>query len=254
VAVEPTGRRVYVSIPARNAVAIIDTATNAVIGSVAVGAAPLGVAVSPDGTRVHVANSGSNDVSSIDVATHAVVTTVSVGSNPVALAIGPAVIAPDRTSTVIEFYNASLDHYFITWMPGEIAILDAGTQTRGWLRTGYGFKTYALAQAGASPVCRYYIPPGLGDSHFFGRGTEECVATGQKHPSFWLEDPSFMQMFLPATGICPANTTPVYRVFSNRADANHRYTIDRAVRSQMTNAGWLAEGDGPDLVVMCAPQ
>jgi hypothetical protein len=45
----------------------------------------------------------------------------------------------------------------------------------------------------------------------------------------------------------------VYRVFSNRTDANHRYMVDRAVRDQMVAHGWLAEGDGPDLVVMCSP-
>ena len=51
----------------------------------------------------------------------------------------------------------------------------------------------------------------------------------------------------------PAGTAPVDRVFSNRADANHRYMTDRALRDQMVASGWLAEGDGPDLVVMCAP-
>jgi hypothetical protein len=158
------------------------------------------------------------------------------------------------TETVVEYYHAGLDHYFITWMPTEIAILDAGTQIRGWTRTGHSFKTYTTPQAGTSPVCRYYIPPVLGDSHFFGRGTVECNATGQKNPTFVLEDPAFMQTFLPAAGVCPANTTQVYRVFSNRVDANHRYMTDRTVRDQMVAKGWLAEGDGSDLVVMCAPQ
>ena len=157
-------------------------------------------------------------------------------------------------ASVVEFYHAALDHYFITWMPNEIAILDAGTQIRGWTRTGYSFKTHTTPQAGTSPVCRYYIPPALGDSHFFGRGTAECSVTGQKNPTFVLEDPAFMQTFLPAAGVCPANATPVYRVFSNRLDANHRYMTDRTVRDQMIAKGWLAEGDGPDLVVMCAPQ
>jgi hypothetical protein len=46
---------------------------------------------------------------------------------------------------------------------------------------------------------------------------------------------------------------PVYRVYSNRPDANHRYTIERAVRDAMVAKGWLAEGDGADIVVMCAP-
>ena len=158
------------------------------------------------------------------------------------------------TDRVVEYYHAGLDHYFITWMPNEIAILDAGTQIRGWTRTGHSFKTYTTPQAGTSPVCRYYIPPELGDSHFFGRGTVECNATGQKNPTFVLEDPAFMQTFLPAAGACPASTTPVYRVYSNRVDANHRYMTDRTVRDQMVAKGWLAEGDGADLIVMCAPQ
>jgi len=68
-----------------------------------------------------------------------------------------------------------------------------------------------------------------------------------------LEDPAFMFMILPAAGVCPMGTTPVYRVFSNRADANHRYMTDPAVRDAMVAIGWLAEGDGPDRVVMCAP-
>jgi hypothetical protein len=125
---------------------------------------------------------------------------------------------------------------------------------RGWTRTGQAFMTYTTPHSGTSPVCRYYIPPGLGDSHFFGRGTDECSATGQNNPSFKLEDPAFMQMFLPVAGECPANTTQVYRVFSNRSDANHRYMTDRAIRDQMVAQGWLVEGDGPDAVVMCAPQ
>ena len=54
-------------------------------------------------------------------------------------------------------------------------------------------------------------------------------------------------------GNCATGQVPVYRVFSNRADANHRYTTSRTVRDQMVGKGWLAEGDGPDTVVMCAP-
>ena len=59
--------------------------------------------------------------------------------------------------------------------------------------------------------------------------------------------------FLPVAGVCPDGTTNIYRVFSNRADANHRYMNDKALRDEMVTKGWLAEGDGPELVVMCAP-
>ena len=62
-----------------------------------------------------------------------------------------------------------------------------------------------------------------------------------------------MHVFLPAAGVCPAGTTNVYRVFSGRADANHRYMVDPATRAAMVGKGWIAEGDGADLVVMCAP-
>lgn len=158
-----------------------------------------------------------------------------------------------KSMTVVEFYNATLDHYFITWLPAEIAILDAGITIQGWARTGQSFHTNTAAQAGTSAVCRFYIPPLLGNSHYFGRGTQECNDTAAKNPTFVLEDPAFMQMFLPAAGVCPQSTIPVYRVFDNRPDANHRYMTDRTLRDQMVAKGWLAEGDGPDLVVMCAP-
>jgi hypothetical protein len=154
---------------------------------------------------------------------------------------------------VVEYYNQALDHYFITWVPAEQANLDAGNTPTRWTRTGFSFKAYNAFHDGASPVCRYYIPPLLGDSHFFGRGTQECASTGQKNPSFVLESSDFMEMYLPVGGVCPAGTTNVYRVFSNRADANHRYMTDKAVRAQMVAKGWLVEGDGPDAVVMCAP-
>jgi len=155
--------------------------------------------------------------------------------------------------TVVEYHNQSLDHYFITWVAGEQANLDAGNTPTRWERTGQTFHAYTSAQAGTSPVCRYYIPPAKGDSHFFGRGTAECDATGQNNPTFVLEEPAFMHLFLPVAGACPAGTTPIYRVFSNRADANHRYMTERAVRDYMVGVGWLAEGDGADLIVMCAP-
>jgi len=160
---------------------------------------------------------------------------------------------PPANASAVEFYNTTLDHYFLTHIPGEIAILDAGVTIKGWTRTGQSFPVYAGAQPGSSPVCRFYIPPDKGDSHFYGRGSAECDATGAGNPTFVNEDPQFFHVMLPAGGDCPAGTSPVYRVFSNRADANHRYMVSRALRDQMTGSGWLAEGDGTDLVVMCSP-
>jgi hypothetical protein len=156
------------------------------------------------------------------------------------------------TAPAIEFYNASLDHYFLTHIADEMAKLDNGTFV-GWARTGQSFNVYVATQASSSPVCRFYIPPGKGDSHFYGRGTAECNATGANNPSFVNEDPQFFHMVLPTLGVCPAGTRNVYRAFSGRVDANHRYMVDPAIRDQMVAKGWIAEGDGPDLVVMCSP-
>jgi hypothetical protein len=154
--------------------------------------------------------------------------------------------------TVVEFYNASLDHYFITYVTEEIAKLDNGT-FKGWTRTGLSFNAYATTQSGTSAVCRIYIPPGKGDGHFFGRDANECNGTMTKNPTFILESSAFLYLYPPTLGNCAAGQVPVYRVFSNRADANHRYTTSRAVRDQMVGKGWLAEGDGADIVVMCGP-
>ena len=73
------------------------------------------------------------------------------------------------------------------------------------------------------------------------------------NPSFVLESATFFYLYPPILGTCPSGTTPVYRMYSNRPDANHRYTTDRSVRDQMVAKGWIAEGDGADVVVMCAP-
>ena len=58
----------------------------------------------------------------------------------------------------------------------------------------------------------------------------------------------------PISGVCPAGTVPIYRVWNHRADTNHRYTIDIAVRNAMVAKGYIAEGSGPDAVTFCAPQ
>jgi len=166
---------------------------------------------------------------------------------------GTAPAAALPTVQVVEYYNADLDHYFITWIGAEIANLDAGATPTRWVRTGRTFKAFANPQVGTSRVCRFYIPPSDGNSHFFGRGVAECQATQSAQPDFVLEDPDYMHVILPTAGDCPAATQPIYRVFNNRPDANHRYTIDRAVRDEMAAKGWIAEGDGADRVVMCVP-
>jgi serine protease len=157
---------------------------------------------------------------------------------------------------VVEFYHAARDHYFISANAQEIRDLDNGVHA-GWQRTSRGFSAYIRPAAGLSPVCRFYIPPANGDSHFFSASPAECAQTRQRFPSFDYEAPDVFYVALPdsATGVCPAGTVPVYRVFDNRADANHRYTTSRSVVDQMMAQGWIAEGYGPGpyYPIMCAP-
>jgi len=159
------------------------------------------------------------------------------------------------TIGVVEFYNAGQDHYFITAAAAEISDLDHGVHP-GWIRTGLGFNAYATATAGASPVCRFYIPPALGDSHFYSASPAECAQVLASFPGFTYESPNVFYIGLPdtVTGACAAGTIPVYRMWDQRVDSNHRYTTSPAIREQMVAAGWLAEGYGPDQVIMCAPQ
>jgi len=76
-----------------------------------------------------------------------------------------------------------------------------------------------------------------------------------KFPQFVLESPAVMYIGLPntVTGACMPGWTPVYRVWNQRADSNHRYMTDRALRDAMVAQGYVAEGYGPDAVIMCAP-
>ena len=165
---------------------------------------------------------------------------------------------PVALATAVEFYHAAFDHYFVTAAPAEIAALDAGTTIRGWARTGGTFRVWpgtAGAPAGASPVCRFYIPPAFGDSHFYSASPAECDEVRARFPQFAYEAPEVMAVRLPdlVTGACPTGSTAVYRLWNARADTNHRYTTDRTVRQGMIDRGHVPEGYGAEGVAFCAP-
>jgi hypothetical protein len=62
--------------------------------------------------------------------------------------------------SAVEFYNAALDHYFLSTNPVEIDNLDSG-RTVGWVRTGLRFLVFSVPAAGTSPVCRFYRCSGV---------------------------------------------------------------------------------------------
>ena len=71
-------------------VSVIDTATDTVVATVAVGVGPFGIAVSADATRAYVTNSGSSSVSVIDAASNTVAATVPVSASPYGIAVNRA--------------------------------------------------------------------------------------------------------------------------------------------------------------------
>ncbi len=94
-----------------------------------------------------------------------------------------SLVRADTTVTVVEYYHAGFDHYFITPVAAEIALLDAHTPPfQDWSRTGFSFNAYANAGAPASSVaiCRFFndhFAPK--SSHFYaphGFGCEETIA------------------------------------------------------------------------------
>ena len=168
------------------------------------------------------------------------------------------------TDPVIEYYNPSLDHYFISASQPDIDALDSG-RIPGWLRTGNFFSVWTDPKCpnlpsldtcpppNLLPVCRLYIPPIKGDSHFFSVSPVECAGAQTQHPEFVLETQQAFMASLPdpQSGACQFHQTPVYRVWNGRFDSNHRYMLSIELRDQMVARGYIKEGYGPDAVAMC---
>jgi YVTN family beta-propeller protein len=89
VAITPDGTSAYVTNENSNSVSVIDTTSNEVVATIAVGGQPRGVATTPDGTLIYVVNSFSNSVSVIDQSLNKVITAVvGVGQTPTNIVIG----------------------------------------------------------------------------------------------------------------------------------------------------------------------
>ena len=93
------------------------------------------------------------------------------------------------------------------------------------------------------------------NSHFFSASLAECDAVKQRLGDTWIHETAdaFVAGVPDANGACPIGSHPVYRLYNNRADANHRYTTSRAVRDEMVARGWVSEGSGAAGVAMCTP-
>jgi hypothetical protein len=162
--------------------------------------------------------------------------------------VAPAPEAGDERRTV-EFYNAALDHYFVTAEAAEIAMLDAGVLVPGWRRTGFDFKTWAPGSGNGTAACRFFGTPGRGpNSHFFTIDQNECTIV--RANADWTDEGLAFQATLPGVGTCASDRVVVWRLYNNgmRGQANHRFVTSYSEVGDMTGRGWLLEGP-----VFCTP-
>ena len=144
----------YVTLPANDAVAVIDVSSNTLLTTVPVETEPVGIAAAPDGAHVWVANTGSNSISIIDSASAVVVQRVDLAG----LTDGPIAVA----------FSASGDRAFVTDTGPNLVVLDtasalnspaaavltrvqAGNASVGLAATSAGFLYVANTGADAAP-------------------------------------------------------------------------------------------------------
>ena len=169
---------------------------------------------------------------------------------------------PRTAAAVVEYFSPSLNHYFMTAHEFEKDFVERGL-AGDWKRTGQIFGAFSIEapMPGTSPVCRFYGGANGGpNSHFYSAEKFECdilarieAQTPPDQPAWRFEREAF-RITVPASGICPPNLTPLYRLY-NRAgepgrdrDPNHRYTTDLGIHAEMQAQGWVSEG-----VHMCMP-
>ncbi len=160
------------------------------------------------------------------------------------LGVAFATAASAQTVTVVEYYNKTLDAYFMTGRTPEQSALDG---VADFQRTGMTFQATATAAATAAQtrICRFYIAntSPFTSSHFYGRQGVDCESIrGQNIPGFSWEDYDFATQ-QPTSGVCPGGTTPIYRGFRTAAGgktSNHRYSASRC-KSEKTREQVIAE-------------
>ncbi len=167
------------------------------------------------------------------------------------------------TTTMVEYYYAALDYYFITSRAGDIAALDTAS---GWARTGKSFKVYTTQQSGTLGLNRYYFDQiavnNTRGSHFYTVVQAEKDALASLNPTNaqtprlpfneGIDSYAFAPLVEGVGGSCAAGQIPVFRIFRGAArfpdNGNHRFTTDTAVYNSFVALGWDGEG-----VKFCAP-
>jgi YVTN family beta-propeller protein len=132
----------YITNNDSNSVSVINTATNTVIATIAIGYGPLGVSVSPDGGRVYIGSAGINTVGVIETATNTVIATIP--SGPTA---GIATSQDGRRVYAANFYDQTL------------SVIDTKTNTVIATVPGVGVSPFGLAVANGKVYVANWTSP-----------------------------------------------------------------------------------------------
>jgi len=192
----------------------------------------------------------------------------------------PSAIVPpsnSTTATMVEYYNAAFDYYFMTSINDEKTFLDSlrvtvtGTENgqpasrsnQLFYRTGYWLRNNAGPSAGMSPLTRYFMPGaarnGARGSHFYlaldseralirNTGKEVFGSACNTMPNQWFcNEGTDSFVGEPIAGGCFADEVAVVRLFRGEPryvdDGNHRFTTDPRIRAYMRDElGWADEG------------
>ena len=161
----------------------------------------------------------------------------------------------EKAVPIVEYYNADLDHYFITAEGAEAVIVDSGAAGR-WERTGesfWGWADRASAPAEASPVYRFYAG-GTTNSHFYTALESEKSSLIALNPSnqadkgWAYEGIAFYALAsdAKATTFCKPGWRVTQRAYNDGfrrgTGSNHRYIMNPGVLDAMRNRGWQPEG------------
>ena len=108
--ISPGGNLLYVTVPGKNAVSVVNVSTNIVIATIPVGQKPEGINISPDGSTVYVADNSSANVSVINTATNIVTKTIQVGTSPLGVCVtgdGGSVYVTNQGSNSVSVINTA---------------------------------------------------------------------------------------------------------------------------------------------------
>ncbi|MBL8312051.1 MAG: YncE family protein [Burkholderiales bacterium] len=142
----------FIALHDQNRVAVFDHATNAWVGSITVGNAPIGVGVGAGEKTAYVTNHLSNSLSVVRVANRAVVATVPVGAQPMGVAVAtgqPRAYVANYAANTVSVVDVNTQAVLATINVGEgpTAVLSSATGDRVFVANTIGNTVSVIATA-----------------------------------------------------------------------------------------------------------